>query len=113
MQQVAHRMSQAELTFVDPNGKPLGKKEVSVKLLSHEFLFGCGAFDALPCASNRKTVLRGFLPCSTVFLVPYPGKPAYPRFSVLLPSCARLCSMACFSTIRVEAPAYFGIDEAA
>lgn len=48
---VQHRMSTAKINIVDENGQRVSGKEAAFKLDSHEFLFGCGGFDAL-IASN-------------------------------------------------------------
>ena len=53
MKDVSHRMSKASLCLEDFQGKPLSKEKVKVKLIRHEFLFGCGAFDSLPLTGNE------------------------------------------------------------
>lgn len=41
------KKSTTKLHCISNNGKVLANNEVEVKLLNHEFLFGCGAFDAI------------------------------------------------------------------
>lgn len=48
MDRFGHRRSKACLKLVDGQGNPLGEKDVSLRLIRHEFLFGGGAFDSLP-----------------------------------------------------------------
>ena len=41
------RKSKVKLHFVNSDGSPLANSPVSAGLINHEFLFGCGAFDAI------------------------------------------------------------------
>lgn len=50
MQDFSARQSDAILKFTDAAGKPLAGKKVNITQTNHEFLFGCGAFDAIPAA---------------------------------------------------------------
>lgn len=43
-----HRISENSIRFVDNKGLPLINKNITISQLNHEFLFGCGAFDAVP-----------------------------------------------------------------
>ena len=43
----AHRTGEAIVRVIDRNGNPVSDKELVLKQKSHEFLFGCGAFDFL------------------------------------------------------------------
>ena len=47
----AHRMAEGMLQLKDAQGRPLSGEKVSLKLIRHEFLFGCGGFDSLPLAA--------------------------------------------------------------
>lgn len=47
-----HRCSDARVAFADATGRPLAGKPVRMKLVNHEFLFGCGAFDTLSIGSH-------------------------------------------------------------
>ncbi|MCR4933460.1 MAG: endo-1,4-beta-xylanase, partial [Lachnospiraceae bacterium] len=51
--QVMHRCQTAKVKVVDKTGKALANTAVSFNLTNHEFLFGCGGFDALPLTSNQ------------------------------------------------------------
>lgn len=51
MERYSHRKTAGKLRFVDAAGKPLANAEVAYKLTNHEFLFGVGAFDALPATA--------------------------------------------------------------
>lgn len=52
MDHYAHRQSSARLCLVGQDKKPLANTQVEVRLTNHEFLFGCGAFDALPATAG-------------------------------------------------------------
>ncbi len=54
MDNYSARKSSCTLHITDKAGNPLKNAEVSVKLTNHEFLFGCGAFDAIPAAGSKK-----------------------------------------------------------
>ena len=49
----SHRLSSAKIRFTDQNGNPLKEQTVHLKLINHEFLFGCGAFDVLPAVNDK------------------------------------------------------------
>ena len=49
---ISHRCSTARIKVVDKEGKPVAGKKVNFKLKSHEFLFGCGGFDAIMLNSD-------------------------------------------------------------
>ena len=42
-----HRKARAGLQILEPNGVPAAHKELAIDQVSHQFLFGCGAFDAV------------------------------------------------------------------
>ena len=46
-----HRKATQRVKFVDKFGKPITNVDVKAQLVNHEFLFGCGAFDALPATA--------------------------------------------------------------
>lgn len=54
MNTYSNRMSKCVLTLKDASGKPVANKEVSFSLKNHEFLFGCGAFDAIAVTGFKK-----------------------------------------------------------
>ncbi len=47
----AHRKGAARVRFLDPQGRPLRNTPLQFSLTNHDFLFGCGAFDALPATA--------------------------------------------------------------
>ncbi len=51
MHDVSHRQAEARLRLLGPNGAPAANQPVRIDQVSHRFLFGCGAFDALPLAN--------------------------------------------------------------
>lgn len=48
MDKLSHRKASQVLRIVDECGKPAANQTVRLQLKNHEFLFGCGAFEALP-----------------------------------------------------------------
>lgn len=51
MSNLQHRKATKRVQILDQNGKALSNADIHVKLVNHEFMFGCGAFDALPVAA--------------------------------------------------------------
>ena len=47
MDQLKHRRADARLQLLYPDGTPAANRPVTADQVSHRFLFGCGAFDAL------------------------------------------------------------------
>ena len=52
MDKLAHRKAKKMIRVVDQQGNPVAGKPVNFKLVNHEFLFGCGAFESLPYANG-------------------------------------------------------------
>ena len=48
-----HRMSTARIRVTDPAGNPLKQQKIRFRLVNHEFLFGCGAFDVMPLVNEK------------------------------------------------------------
>ncbi len=48
MKEIAHRQGETLLTVTDAAGQPMPGAVIRCELTDHEFLFGCGAFEALP-----------------------------------------------------------------
>lgn len=48
-----HRMSKVSVQLTDKDGRGLANTKVRFTLKNHEFLFGCGAFDALIAAEDK------------------------------------------------------------
>lgn len=53
MSDFEHRQSKAKVKILGANGEALANTNVEYKLVNHEFLFGCGAFDALPATASE------------------------------------------------------------
>lgn len=62
---IAHRVVNKDIRVVDGNGNPVKGKNIEVKQVRHDFLFGCGAFDFIPYVaegkSEYKEVTEGWL----------------------------------------------------
>ena len=56
-----HRKAKARLRILNPDGTPAGCQSVSVHQLSHQFLFGCGAFDAVELMKTQDAKEKAFL----------------------------------------------------
>lgn len=54
MEQYANRKAAARLRVVDEKGNAVKNTEFRAELTNHDFLFGCGAFDALPLTNEKK-----------------------------------------------------------
>ena len=50
---LAHRKAEKKIHFTDSEGRILSNTSVQVKLVNHQFLFGCGAFDSLPATAEE------------------------------------------------------------
>lgn len=54
MEQWKSRKAKCLLQIVDRAGNPVKEAKVNIKQKDHEFLFGCGAFDAIPYANGER-----------------------------------------------------------
>ena len=61
MDQLNHRRATVRLQILNPDGTPAAHRPVEVRQVSHEFLFGCGAFDALGLVTAQDDERRAFL----------------------------------------------------
>jgi endo-1,4-beta-xylanase len=52
MSSLEHRKAEQRIRFINGEGNILSNTTVKVKLVNHQFLFGCGAFDSLPATSD-------------------------------------------------------------
>jgi len=52
MERLAHRKAKKVIRVVDKQGMPVAGQQIRCKLVNHEFLFGCGAFESLPYANG-------------------------------------------------------------
>ncbi len=92
---LAHRKAEARLQVLNPDGTPASHLEVRADQVSHSFLFGCGAFDAVEIMKTqdekRKKLLQermekwfvlfnyGTLPFYWGRYEPEEGRTAYPE----------------------------------
>ncbi|WP_138419640.1 endo-1,4-beta-xylanase [Aquibacillus sediminis] len=51
--ELAHRMACKTIKLVDATGNPLAGKNITLKQINHEFLFGCGIFDVIELANKN------------------------------------------------------------
>ena len=58
---LAHRQANARLRVLNPDGTPAARQEVSIDQVSHQFLFGCGAFDAVELMKTPDEKKQAFL----------------------------------------------------
>lgn len=61
MNPLAHRQAAARLRIVRPDGTPAANRPIEIRQTSHQFLFGCGAFDALALQFARTDADRAFI----------------------------------------------------
>ena len=61
MDQLKHRKAEAKLRILNPDGSPAAGRSVRVDQVSHQFLFGCGAFDAVEIMKTDDEKKRAFL----------------------------------------------------
>ena len=61
MDQLNHRKATARLRILNPDGTPAAGRSVRIDQVSHQFLFGCGAFDAVEMMKTQDEKKREFL----------------------------------------------------
>ena len=61
MDQLNHRRAEACLKLLNPDGTPAANRAVRVDQVSHRFLFGCGAFDAVAMMKAQNEERKRFL----------------------------------------------------
>ena len=61
MNQLNHRRAAATIRLLNPDGSPAAGRTVRVDQVSHQFLFGCGAFDAVELMRARDEKQHSFL----------------------------------------------------
>lgn len=54
MEQYTNRKATTQILVVDEKKNAIKNSEFNVELTNHDFLFGCGAFDALPLTNDKK-----------------------------------------------------------
>lgn len=61
MENLKHRRADARLQLLHPDGTPAKNERVRIDQISHQFLFGCGAFDAVAMMKAKIEEGRVFL----------------------------------------------------
>ena len=61
MDQLNHRKASARLRILNPDGTPAAGRSVRIDQTSHQFLFGCGAFDAVELMRTKDEQKKAFL----------------------------------------------------
>ncbi len=61
MSALEHRKAEASLRILNPDGTPAAGKEIRIDQRSHQFLFGCGAFDAIAMMKTQDEQRKAFL----------------------------------------------------
>lgn len=56
-----HRRATARLCILNPDGTPAANQNVEIRQVSHRFLFGCGAFDAVAMMKTADEGEKAFL----------------------------------------------------
>ena len=59
--QFAHRRAAARIRLLNPDGTPAACQQVRADQVSHQFLFGCGAFDAVALMKTQDEKEQAFL----------------------------------------------------
>ena len=59
--QFAHRRAAARIQLLNPDGTPAARQQVRADQVSHQFLFGCGAFDAVALMKSQDEKQQAFL----------------------------------------------------
>ncbi len=58
---IQHRQAEAQLQILNPDGTPAAGRTIRVNQTSHQFLFGCGAFDTVAIHKIPDEQKRAFL----------------------------------------------------
>jgi len=61
MDKYMHRKAEARLHVLNPDGTPASGKQIHVDQTSHQFLFGCGAFDSVALMKTEDPGIKEFL----------------------------------------------------
>ena len=59
--QFAHRRAAARIQLLNPDGTPAARQQIRADQVSHQFLFGCGAFDAVALMKSQDEKEQAFL----------------------------------------------------
>ena len=61
MDQLKHRKAEARLQLLNPDSTPAANCPVRIDQISHQFLFGCGAFDAVELMRAQDETRKAFI----------------------------------------------------
>ena len=61
MDQLKHRKAEARLQLLNPDSTPAANCPVWIDQISHQFLFGCGAFDAVELMRTQDEARKAFI----------------------------------------------------
>ena len=61
MNQLAHRKADVRVRILNPDGTAAARRPVRADQVSHQFLFGCGAFDAVDLMKTKDEAEQAFL----------------------------------------------------
>ena len=61
MNHLSHRQAEARLRILRPDGTPAAGQTIQIDQVSHQFLFGCGAFDAVEMMRTQDEERKAFL----------------------------------------------------
>ena len=61
MNHLGHRQAEARLRILRPDGTPAAGQTIQIDQVSHQFLFGCGAFDAVEMMRTQDEERKTFL----------------------------------------------------
>ena len=61
MNQLAHRKADVRVRILNPDGTAAARRPVRADQVSHQFLFGCGAFDAVELMKTKDEAEQAFL----------------------------------------------------
>ena len=55
------RKATAQIRILNADGRPAGRRQVRIDQVTHQFLFGCGAFDTVAMMKTQDEKQRVFL----------------------------------------------------
>ena len=95
----SHRIGECLVKVIDKNGNPVSDKDLVLNQKSHEFLFGCGAFDFLdfpgrPADDDRRDKWLALMNYGTLpfYWGRYEPEEGHPNYEMLKDASDRLVS---------------------
>ena len=61
MSDLSHRRAACRIRVLHPDGSPAAHARIRFDQLSHDFLFGCGGFEAVELAEDTDDARKAFL----------------------------------------------------